>query len=98
MQNDNTARNKRVTNVVLDGKIDHLSEGFHDFRDEIRGWRKDSDGRQRNIEVEQARQSTQIENQDKRLDNLDKKVKIDIAGTAIGGAILALAAALGIKQ
>jgi hypothetical protein len=91
MPDDNAARNSaanaRVTQAVLKQVVENNTIVIKRSIEVM----DDHEERIRNNEIEQARQ-------DERIDNLNTKVKIDIAGTAIGGAILALAAALGIKQ
>lgn len=87
MPDDNADSNQRVTQAVLKKVVENNTTALNRSIEVM----DDHEERIRNNEIEQARH-------EERINNLNTKVKIDIAGTAIGGVILALAAALGIKQ
>ena len=84
MPDDNATSNQRVSQAVLKKVVEDNTVALNRSRVVM----DDHEVRIRTNEIERARQ-------EERIDNLNTKVKIDIAGTAVGAFFLAL---LGIKQ
>lgn len=87
MPADNEASNARVTQAVLKQVVEDNTRALN----RVNGNLNDLADRTRALEISDARQ-------DERINNLNTKVKLDIAGTTIGGAILAVLAAFGRQQ
>lgn len=87
MPDDNAVSDDRISQAVLKKVVENNTVALNRSIEVM----DDHEERIRNNEIEQARHS-------ERIDNLNTKVKIDIAGTTIGGAILAVLAAFGRQQ